>query len=158
MYKPSVRVLLFDRLDHFLLLRVRDPARDDAAEIWLPPGGIVEPGETLAQAAARETMEETGIPIGEVGPLLATREVSFEFAGSLHHRKELFVSAIAASTTVHFGGQDELERRATRGYRWFATPSELDEVSGSTAPPHLRMLIERALSGRFTPGAPLRLT
>ncbi|MEM9455726.1 MAG: NUDIX domain-containing protein [Myxococcota bacterium] len=30
---------------------------------WYVPAGRVEPGETLAQAAVRETLEEAGIPI-----------------------------------------------------------------------------------------------
>jgi phosphatase NudJ len=30
---------------------------------WTVPGGRVEPGETLAEAAVREVLEETGVPI-----------------------------------------------------------------------------------------------
>jgi len=40
-----------------LVLRTKDPE----AGRWTVPGGSVEPGETLAQAAAREVLEETGI-------------------------------------------------------------------------------------------------
>ena len=35
---------------------------------WLPPGGGLEPGESLAEAAAREVLEETGIRVRVTGP------------------------------------------------------------------------------------------
>jgi 8-oxo-dGTP pyrophosphatase MutT (NUDIX family) len=42
------------------------------AGIWLQPGGHVEPGEAPWDAALRETMEETGLPVRhpEAGPEL----------------------------------------------------------------------------------------
>ena len=45
-----------------LVRRTRDPGRDR----FSLPGGVVEAGETLAEAVAREVMEETGLTVEPV--------------------------------------------------------------------------------------------
>jgi len=52
-----------------LVLRGQEPARGT----WSVPGGRVEPGETDAEATAREVLEETGVRV-EVGELVGTVE------------------------------------------------------------------------------------
>lgn len=61
---PTVVVLARDSLGRLLLVHDRDSAR------WTLPGGIIEPGETPADAAVREVWEEARLRI-TVSSLLA---------------------------------------------------------------------------------------
>ena len=44
------------------LLLVANRRRDRSVE-WTPPGGVIDPGETLLQGLAREVQEETGLVV-----------------------------------------------------------------------------------------------
>jgi 8-oxo-dGTP pyrophosphatase MutT (NUDIX family) len=54
--------------------------------IWLQPGGHLDPGETPAQAAVRETLEETGVRAGhpDGGPLLVHVDLHEGPRGHVH--------------------------------------------------------------------------
>jgi ADP-ribose pyrophosphatase len=52
-----------------LVLRGREPSRGK----WSIPGGVIELGETISDAARREVMEECGLEI-EVGDVIAVRD------------------------------------------------------------------------------------
>jgi 8-oxo-dGTP pyrophosphatase MutT (NUDIX family) len=57
--RDTARVILASPDDQVLLFRHFLPA-PWSREGWLTPGGAIDPGETPAQAAARELAEETG--------------------------------------------------------------------------------------------------
>jgi mutator protein MutT len=69
---PSLCVGVVDVEDGAILLVRR--RHDPGAGRWSLPGGHVEPGETLRQAAAREAREETGLTL-TIGDLLGTTEI-----------------------------------------------------------------------------------
>ena len=54
---PAASVTLFDETGRILLAMHAD------RNIWVLPGGIIEPGESPADAAVREVWEETGLLI-----------------------------------------------------------------------------------------------
>ncbi len=53
-------VLLFDAHEQLLLIQRADDGQ------WSIPGGMLEPGETVEQAARRETHEEIGVDLAEL--------------------------------------------------------------------------------------------
>ena len=53
-------ILIVDEQDRLLLLK-----RSDSG-CWGPPGGATEPGEVVEEAARRETLEETGLKVGDM--------------------------------------------------------------------------------------------
>ena len=68
--RPAARVLLLDAKDRCLLFSWKPP------NVWITPGGGLEPGDTYEQAALRELLEETGLSIRALAML--ARVVHFD--------------------------------------------------------------------------------
>jgi mutator protein MutT len=78
MYQPvCIAVAVVEHDGRYLV--GRRPEGVSLAGLWEFPGGKVEPGETAAEAAARECLEETGLAI-EVGPAYELVEHEYEHA------------------------------------------------------------------------------
>jgi 8-oxo-dGTP diphosphatase len=70
----GVSAFVFDDDERVLLVRRgQAPARGQ----WHPPGGKLEPGESLTEACRREVKEETGLNV-VVGPIIAVVERRLE--------------------------------------------------------------------------------
>ncbi|TGP57080.1 NUDIX domain-containing protein [bacterium M00.F.Ca.ET.230.01.1.1] len=74
---PSVSVAVVRGKTVLLVKRARAPSKG----LFAYPGGKVEPGETLPQAAARELLEETGLQAGDYRPL---RDIHIDGSGENH--------------------------------------------------------------------------
>jgi len=120
-HRTSARVVLLDDTGAVLLLCGTDPAiTGPAPRWWFTVGGEVRPGERLAEAAARELAEETGLqvtPVDMVGPIWRRDEV-FEFNGSLIDSEEFYLVYRTQRFEPAVAGRTELERRYIHEARW----------------------------------------
>lgn len=102
MQRDAVKVLIY-------ALRGRDVLVFDQPDFptlaLQVPGGTVEPGEDIAQAAAREFEEETGLVPAELRPI-GVQDYHFEQDGrEYHHQRHYFrcdVPETVPDTWVHF--------------------------------------------------------
>lgn len=84
-WRPAARLLVVSG-DRLLAIRAVDPGDPAAGEWWEIPGGGVEAGETTAETARRETVEETGylVPPEAIGPAGWHGETTYTWLGRRH--------------------------------------------------------------------------
>jgi 8-oxo-dGTP pyrophosphatase MutT (NUDIX family) len=88
---PRAKVVcVFRRQGEILVAESPDSVKGDT--FWGPPGGGIEFGESAAEAAEREMLEELGVRIGEVHRL-AVLENIFEYEGQPGHEILFVMSA-----------------------------------------------------------------
>ncbi|MBN2055948.1 NUDIX hydrolase [bacterium] len=132
-----VAVALVMRDDAVLLIR---RIRGDYPGYWGLPGGKIEAGEHLDEAACREVWEETGLNCRFVG-LLGTVSELFVSAGEVRH------------FLLHVCRLDTLDAQPPRSSgegepRWF-TPGELDSLAARIIPSDHAMIMRMRLTGGY---------
>ncbi len=135
--RPATRVVCLDRDDRVLLVHWYD--RVSGQDLWEPPGGGLDPGETPLQAARRELTEETGLPGAAVQDLAVEVERDFTWLGVRYVKTEPFFLARFATSRpwVDPGALTREERAAYLGCLWAR------ELPATVEPPNLAAVIQR---------------
>jgi len=141
----GARVLLIDADGQVLL--VREPVADGTH--WLAPGGGVEAGEQLADAAARELYEETGIRAefeSDAPPVhIAQRWWPSRHAGIDYYQTDhYFAVRVTDHPVIAPAALTEAELEWGMEYRWWPTEALRANVERERIePPDLADLIDR---------------
>ena len=148
--RTSARVALLDEDGAVLLLCGSDPANEDgtAPRWWFTVGGAAQRGETLAQAAAREVAEETGLrvdPGDVIGPVWR-RDAVIDFNWSVIRSEEMFFVHRTRRFEPSTAGRTGLERAYIHGHRWCDATmiAELVAKGETVYPLQLGELLEEA--------------
>jgi 8-oxo-dGTP pyrophosphatase MutT (NUDIX family) len=139
------KLFVVDSLGRLLLFEGFDPSNPERGTWWFTPGGACESGESLEAAARRELGEETGVVVGDVGPVVLTRRFTWKFEGSRYDQEEHYFVVRVPSSEVRNAGWTDNERRVALGWRWW-TLEELRATAERVFPDGLAELVEPLLA------------
>ena len=128
---PTVSVVVFDDRDRVLLVRHVE------GNVWTTPGGMIEPYELPADAAVRETWEETGLAVelARIVGVFGGPPCSGVYANG---DRIAFVSTVFLARAV--GGTLRPDGVETLETRYFSR----DELTGVAVRPHVMLSLDAA--------------
>jgi 8-oxo-dGTP pyrophosphatase MutT (NUDIX family) len=147
--RRTARVVLLDPNGRILLMKGRLPSDPGGPAFWYTVGGGLDDGESLAEAAIREVLEETGFTDVVLGPTVWFDEVILEdVEGERRLFRQFYIVAHTTGGPLSRSGWLDYEHRLTDDIRWW-TLEELQLTADVIYPEGLAELLPDVLAGRY---------
>ncbi len=117
--RRTARIYVFDPAGRVLLIYFAVTRSDGLFTFWLTPGGEIEPGESPAQAAARELREELALTVPVEGPVYLDQN-QFEHEGEMRDNTDYFFRARCEPEAPRLTGLTPAEIAVMREARWWS--------------------------------------
>ena len=145
-HRETARIVLHDRDGHFLLLLTHFDAGVGLPPRWITPGGGIDEGETVIEAAVRELREETGLVVdaGSLGDVVESIPGWWEWSDGqrFHSYVDHFFVHGVNRFELDTSGWTESEHHDVLDMRWWSI-AEIDAEQPFLGPPGLREVLER---------------
>lgn len=136
------RLLIVSPAGRLLLIH----ERIEGGTHWLTPGGGVEDGENPADAAVRETVEETGRELAlaaDVQPVLTTRR-TWSWRGTVYDQVDHFFVRFSDEFEPRPAALTEPEQETLLGFRWWSV-AELRATAETLLPTDLADVLAQVI-------------
>lgn len=155
--RPAARLVCLDPADRILLIHHRDPV--DGHQLWEPPGGGIEFGETTRDAVVREWVEETGLPLpGLVGePVGVARDLFWHGArwvGDEQFFGARIPSAARSPSSLALTADEQTSYLGASWIGWRDLDTQTDPVVPDLVPVLTRLIPDGPWSAQLTVGTP----
>ena len=140
--RRAARAIILTPDNEVLLMRMAFPWQDE--DLWILPGGGIEPGESERQAVEREIYEETGASGLLVRAAVWEREFLVEATSTL--MKQCYFLAHAARFVPQATALLGNEQNWLREYRWWSLDALLAAADLNVEPTNIARGIEHLIS------------
>lgn len=144
--RHTARILVLDEHDAILLMKTHW-SRRILPERWLTPGGGVDPGEDVQDAAVRELREETGLRVDALGAAVWHHRWALPAGHEYDERDDTYFLLRTSRFEVADDGWTESEHDDIVDVRWF-TPAELADSTDDFDPEDVRGILRHVLRSR----------